>query len=162
MGSRLCTLAAAAGAAVAVAARSVGFVQELTEQITAAGHRAIGVPTDLRDPAQCQHLADATVQAFGRIDGLVNSARARGTPQRLEESDLSSWPPIMDVTCFGALRMAQAVLPVMKRQREGAIVNIGAISTVRPVPGEGAYSVAKSAMGGLTRQMAAEFAPYNI
>jgi NAD(P)-dependent dehydrogenase (short-subunit alcohol dehydrogenase family) len=162
MGMKLCRIAAREGAAVAVSARSAGYIREITEEIANQGGRAIAVPTDVGDEAQCKRLAAATAEAFGRIDGLVNSARARSAPRTLEDAKLEEWGPIMDVTCFGALRMAQAVLPWMKHQTDGAIVNIGTISTVRPWIGEADYAVAKTAMGGLSRQMAAEFGKYNI
>lgn len=162
MGTKLCRIAAAEGAAVAISARSEAYVQQLADELVTEGHRAIGIPTDVSDTVQCRTLADATLDAFGRIDGLVNSARARAAPRSLEDADLTTWPQLMDVNCYGALRMAQAVLPAMKRQRDGAIVNVGTISTVRPAQGEADYAVAKSAMGGLSRQMAAEFAKYNV
>ena len=136
MGIKLCRIAAAEGAAVAVSARSAAFVEALACDLVAAGGRAIAFPADVSSEADCRRLADATLAAFGRIDGLVNSARARNAPQTLEDADLSTWDGLMDVTCYGALRMAQAVLPAMKRQRDGAIVNVGTISTVRPAPGE--------------------------
>ncbi|WP_182358556.1 SDR family oxidoreductase [Tomitella gaofuii] len=162
MGSKLCRIAAEQGASVAVSARSEGFISELVEELHIAGHDAIAVPTDVSDDYQCRRLAAATVEAFGRIDGLVNSARSRTRSRQIEQADLASWPPVMDVTCFGALRMSLAVLPTMKAQQDGAIVNVGTISTVWPGSGEANYAVAKAALGGLTRHMAAEFAQYNI
>lgn len=162
MGVKLCRIAAEEGAAVAVSARSGEFIRRVADEIAAYGGRAIAIPTDVSDDGQCRHLAAATLEAFGRIDGLVNSARARTRPARIEDSVPADWHPIMDVTCFGALRMALAVLPAMKRQSSGAIVNIGTISTVRPWIGEADYAVAKTAMAGLSRQLAAEFGKYNI
>ena len=162
MGSKLCKIAAEEGASVAVSARSRDFINEVAGDIVAAGGRAIAVVTDVSDPGQCKALADATLGAFGRIDGLINSARARGKPRTLEDANLGEWPGIMDVTCYGALRMALAVLPAMKTQGSGAVVNVGTISTVRPWIGEADYAVAKTAMGGLSRQMAAEFGKYGV
>jgi NAD(P)-dependent dehydrogenase (short-subunit alcohol dehydrogenase family) len=162
MGRKMCLIAAAEGAKVAVSARSEDFIRSVAEEIGAAGGQAIWVPTDVGDDEQCRRLARRTLDAFGRIDGLVNSARHRNPPATLAEGDLALWHANMDVTCFGALRMTQAVLPAMRRQQDGAIVNVSTISTVRPYPGEADYAVAKAALNGLTRQLAHELGPDNI
>jgi NAD(P)-dependent dehydrogenase (short-subunit alcohol dehydrogenase family) len=162
MGSKLCRVAAAEGAAVAVSARSAEYVGRIVDQIRGDGGQAIGVPTDVSDEQQCLNLTQATLAEFGRIDGLVNSARARSPHRTLEETDLTTWPQVMDVTCLGALRMSLAVLPAMKARHNGAIVNVGTIATVRPSVGEADYMVAKAGLGGLSRQMATEFGQYNV
>lgn len=162
MGRKMCTIAAAEGAAVAVSARTEAFVHEVADEIRQAGGQAIAVPTDVSDESQCQRLVDETVRAFGRIDGLINSARARNPRRSLEDTDLSDWPHLMDVTCLGALRMTLAALPHMKAQRDGAVVNIGTIAEVQPSFGEADYAIAKTALGGLTKQMAGEFGKYNV
>ncbi len=162
MGRQLVLIAAAEGAKVAIAARSRDFIDEVAAQAGAAGGQAIAVPTDVADTAQCEHLAAATLEAFGRIDGLVNSAYIFGGGRPLEQHELDEWVANMNVTFFGALRMVKAVLPAMKRQRDGAIVNVSTRSVVQPIAGEGAYVAAKAALGGATRQLAAELGPHNI
>jgi NAD(P)-dependent dehydrogenase (short-subunit alcohol dehydrogenase family) len=126
------------------------------------GGQAIAVPTDVGDVGQCERLAAAALEAFGRIDGLVNSAYRFSYAHKLEDNDLTEWQVTMDATCYGALRMIKAVLPAMKRQGGGAIVNISSRSVVQPVPGEGAYVVAKAAIHGATRHLAVELGAYNI
>jgi NAD(P)-dependent dehydrogenase (short-subunit alcohol dehydrogenase family) len=162
MGCKLGVLAAAEGAKVALAARSADFLGEVEGEIRAAGGECITVQTDIADAAQCQNLADATVKAFGRIDGLVNSAYKHATYQNFEDDDLASWISSVDVTCFGALRMVKAVLPTMKAQKNGAIVNVTALAAVQPAPGQYDYATAKAALEGATRQLAKEFGPHNI
>ena len=68
----------------------------------------------------------------------------------------------MDITCFGALRMVKAVLPAMKAQRVGSIVNVSSMGSVQPYPGGAAYATAKAALEGATRQLAKELGQYNI
>ena len=162
MGRKLGGLAAAEGAKVALAARSVEFLNEVAGEIRAGGGECITVKTDVSDAAQCQALADATVKAFGRIDGLINSAYKHATYGSFETDDLDAWMYSVDVTCFGALRMIKAVLPVMKAQRAGAIVNVTALAAVQPAPGQYDYATAKAALEGATRQLAKEFGPHNI
>jgi NAD(P)-dependent dehydrogenase (short-subunit alcohol dehydrogenase family) len=162
MGRKLGVIAAAEGAKVALAARSAGFLDEVAGEIRASGGECITVTTDVSDMAQCQRLADETVKAFGRIDGLVNSAYKHATYQSFEEDDIAAWLSSVDVTCFGALRMVKAVLPVMKARKSGAIVNVTALAAVQPAPGQYDYATAKAALEGATRQLAKEFGPHNI
>jgi NAD(P)-dependent dehydrogenase (short-subunit alcohol dehydrogenase family) len=162
MGRQLALIAAAEGANVAIAARSQEFIAKIAQDVAAAGGEAIAVPTDVADSAQCERLAAATLKAFGRIDGLVNSAYVFGGGRPLEQHGIDEWVANMNVTFFGAMRMVQAVLPAMKAQHDGAIVNVSTRSVVQPIAGEGAYVAAKAALGGATRQLAAELGPYKI
>jgi NAD(P)-dependent dehydrogenase (short-subunit alcohol dehydrogenase family) len=162
MGRKLGSIAAAEGAKVALAARSPDFLGEVAAEIHSAGGACITVPTDIADAAQCQRLADETVKAFGRIDGLVNSAYKHASYRSFEEDEIATWLSSIDVTCFGALRMIKAVLPTMKAQKNGAIVNITALAAVQPAPGQYDYATAKAALEGATRQLAKEFGPHNI
>ena len=162
MGRKLALLAAGEGAKVAVSARSEGFVRDVVAEIEAGGGGAIGVPTDVAEDAQCDHLAAATSEAFGRIDGLVNSAYRHKDFIAFEDGDLAEWQANMNVTHFGALRMVRAVLPAMKRQGGGAIVNVSTKSSLKAVPGEGDYGTAKAAMNAATRQLATELGKYGI
>jgi len=162
MGRKLALLAAAEGAKVAVSARSEGFVREVVAEIEAGGGTAIGVPTDVAQMAQCQNLADSALEAFGRIDGLVNSAYAHNEFLPFEDREIEVWQANMNVTHFGALRMVKAVLPAMKRQKAGAIVNVSTKSSLKMVVGEGDYGTAKAAMNAATRQLATELGKYGI
>jgi NAD(P)-dependent dehydrogenase (short-subunit alcohol dehydrogenase family) len=162
MGRKLALQTAVEGAKVAVSARSEAFVQEVVREIEAAGGSAIGVPTDVAEDADCDRLAARTLEAFGRIDGLVNSAYRHKDFITFEDGDLAEWQANMNVTHFGALRMVRAVLPAMKRQGGGAIVNVSTKSSVRMVAGEGDYGTAKAAMNAATRQLATELGKYGI
>jgi len=74
MGRKMALGAAAEGAKVAVSARSESFIREVADEILAVGGEAIAVPTDVAEMDQCENLAAKTRDAFGRIDGLINSA----------------------------------------------------------------------------------------
>ncbi|MDB5394287.1 MAG: oxidoreductase [Rhodospirillales bacterium] len=162
MGRKLAVIGAAEGAKIAVAARSKSFVRQVTDEISGQGGHAVAIPTDVTDAKQCERLVAATCEAFGRIDGLINSAYIFGGGRPLDAHGLEQWVSNMEVTFFGAMRMIEAVIPVMKRQRDGAIVNVSTRSVVQPIAGEGAYVAAKSALHGATRQLAAELGPFNI
>lgn len=162
MGRKLALIGAVEGAKVALAARSADYVAQVTEEVRAAGGDAIGVPTDVDDMEQCRALADATLQAWGRVDGLINSAYMHGAFVSFDDGSIEDWQSVMSVTCFGALRMVKAVLPAMKARREGAIVNVSSMSSVQPYAGGAGYATAKAALEGATRQLAKELGAYNI
>lgn len=161
MGRKVAVLAAAEGARVALAARSVEFLEDVAAEIRSAGGECIAVPTDVSDEAACRGLADAAVSAFGGIDGLINLAYKPAGYSSFEDSDLADWIGNMDVTCFGALRMAKAALPALK-EKGGAIVNVTALAAVQPGFGQADYATAKAALEGATRQLASEFGKYAI
>lgn len=156
MGQALCRGAAAEGAKVAISARSVDAINAIRDDIIAAGGEAIAVPTDVSQTAQCQRLVDETLKAFGRIDGLVHSAYFHPDWTPLESADIDQISRALDVIAVGGLRMAQAVIPTMRSQGSGSIVNISTLATRKPNPGEGGYAMGKSALAQLSRQLAVE------
>lgn len=162
MGQSLAKIAAAEGAKVGIGARNKAFLDEVVAEIEAAGGQAVAVATDVTNPDQCRALAEATEAAFGRIDGLVNSAYAHGEWLPTDVADAEEFASVFNVNCAGALRMAQACLPAMKKAGGGAIVNVSTMSTVNPFPGEGAYSAGKGGMNALTRHMAKDFGKHGI
>jgi len=162
MGQVLAKIAAAEGARVGLGARNQIFLDEVVAEIKAAGGEAVGLSTDVTDAGQCQALAAATEQAFGRIDGLVNSAFVHGDWETTDIANVENYGAVFNVNCAGALRMAQACLPAMRRVGGGAIVNVSTMSTVNPYPGEGAYCAGKGGLNALTRHMAKDFGPHNI
>lgn len=161
MGQSLAKIAAAEGAKVGLGARNQVFLDQVKGEIEAAGGQAVAMSTDVSVRAQCEALVDATQQAFGRIDGLVNSAYAHGEWLTTDEADPEEFASVFNINCAGALRMAQACLPALKTSK-GAIVNVSTMSTVNPFPGEGAYSAGKGGLNALTRHMAKDFGRHGI
>jgi NAD(P)-dependent dehydrogenase (short-subunit alcohol dehydrogenase family) len=161
LGRKLALLCVAEGAKVAIGCRSTAFLDSLTQEIKDGGGAVVSSPTDVKNVAQCKALVDAAVSAFGRVDGLVNSAY-QYAPSPFEEADLDVWAGAMDVTCFGALRMAQAAIPHLKAAGGGSIVNVSTMETRKNRAGEGAYSIPKAALEMATRQMAFELGKYKI
>jgi NAD(P)-dependent dehydrogenase (short-subunit alcohol dehydrogenase family) len=161
LGRKLTLLCVAEGAKVAIGCRNTTFLNELTEEVKQKGGQVVSSPLDVKNVDQCNALVDAAVKAWGRVDGLVNSAY-QYAPGAFEDIELDTWANAMDVTCFGALRMAKAVLPHMKKQGGGSIVNVSTMETRKPRPGEGAYAIPKSALEMATRQLAFELGKYKI
>ncbi|WP_380878115.1 oxidoreductase [Sphingomonas sp. DBB INV C78] len=163
MGRAMAKLAAEEGAKVVMGARKQAFLDDVKAEIEAAGGQAVAVSTDVSDQAQCDRLVAAGVERFGRIDGLVNSAYAPGENGVFDDANIENWAQTIDVACMGAARMAQAVLPHMKAQGGGAIVNVATMQSLKPLPGGSlSYAIAKGALVTASRQLAAEVGHYNI
>jgi len=162
MGQSLARMAALEGAKVVLGARSKSYLDEVAADIKSKGGKAVAQACDVGSAEQCQALAKVAVESFGTIDGLVNSAYMHGGWNSVEAADLEEWAQIYDVNCLGALRMAQAVLPAMKKAGGGAIVNVSTQASVKPFPGEGGYATAKGALTTLSRQMAKDFGKYGV
>ena len=116
---------------------------------------------DVRDKAQCGQVAQRTIEAFGRIDVLVNNAgvASGGMVETLPEE---TWDANMDVNLKGMFLMCQAVIPHMKRQRAGRIINASSFAAIVPSMGSAAYAASKAGVHSLTRVLAGELGPYNV
>ena len=156
MGQAMCRGAGAEGAKVVVSARSVPAIEEIAQDIVSKGGEAIAVPCDVANTEQCHALAKAAIDKWGRIDGMVHSAYYHPDGGSIIDHSIDQVLQALDVIAVGGLRMAQAVVPQMKAQGKGSIVNISTLATRKPMPGEGGYAMAKSAVNQLTRQLAIE------
>jgi NAD(P)-dependent dehydrogenase (short-subunit alcohol dehydrogenase family) len=161
MGRKLALIGAAEGAKLALGARSADYLAMVTEEVRDAGGEAVSIPTDIDNQEHCDQLAAKALEAFGRIDGLVNNAYLHGPFASFEATSIDEWQAVMSVTCFGALRMVKAVLPAMKLNG-GAILNVSSMGSVQPYPGGAGYATAKAALEGATRQLAKELGAYKI
>jgi NAD(P)-dependent dehydrogenase (short-subunit alcohol dehydrogenase family) len=125
------------------------------------GH--VGLACDVTDRASCQTAADALLARWGRIDILVNNA---GITQPLKIMDIApgNYEAVTDVSLRGTLYMSQAVIPAMRGQRSGSIVNMSSVSAQRGggIFGGPHYSAAKAGVLGLTKAMARELAPDQV
>lgn len=162
MGQAMCRGAAAEGAKVVISARSVDAIHALRDEIVAAGGEAIAVPCDVSKTEDCHALAQAALSRWGRIDGMVHSAYYHPDWANLDVHSIAQLTEVLDVVAVGGLRMAQAVIPTMKAQGSGSIVNISTLASRKPMPGEGGYAMAKAAVNQLSRQLAVELAGTGI
>jgi NAD(P)-dependent dehydrogenase (short-subunit alcohol dehydrogenase family) len=126
-----------------------------------AGH--LGVVGDVTDKAACDAAIAKAVEAFGRVDILINNAGITQPVKTLEITG-ADYDRILDVSLRGTLYMSQAVLPAMRRQRSGSIVCISSVSAQRGggIFGGPHYSAAKAGVLGLARAMAREFGAEGI
>ncbi len=138
----------AAGFRVVAAAPQDALLDALRDELAAsAGARAIVVATDITVPGDVERLAARALVDFGRIDALVNLAGIGSTPSLADDTD-ARMERVVAINLLGAARLIRAVLPAMKAQRRGAIVNIGSVAGEVGVMG--IYSGTKFGLRGLT------------
>lgn len=143
----------AAGARPVLAARRADRLAALSAELDGA----LAVPTDVTDPAQVRDLVAATVDRHQRIDGLVNNAGASiGGP--LVDIDPVEFGRILQLNVVSLLTVTQAVLPAMREQGFGRIVNVSSGTTRRVAVGHGAYASTKSAVNMLSSVLTQELA----
>jgi NAD(P)-dependent dehydrogenase (short-subunit alcohol dehydrogenase family) len=160
LGAKLAARAAAEGAKVVMAARSSQVMDQVAKEITAAGGEAIAVPCDVRKPEDVARVAETAVERFGPVTGLVNSAYSHPGFHDLLATPDKQLRRSMDIIVHGALEMTRAVVPHMTGG--GSIVNVGTMSTRKPMRGEGGYAVAKAAMACATQYLAVELGEKGI
>jgi 3-oxoacyl-[acyl-carrier protein] reductase len=142
--------------------RSHMAAENLVQEINEAGGLAIAYKADVSDRDQVQKMVDFTLSKFGRVDVVVNNAVRDALSTPFLEQTWKDVQAEIDVSLQGAFNLCQAVLPHMKEQESGSIINIGTVSTEVPPPQMYKYVMVKSALVGMTRSLAVEFAPYNI
>jgi NAD(P)-dependent dehydrogenase (short-subunit alcohol dehydrogenase family) len=162
LGAKLAARAAAEGAKVVMAARSTAVMDQVAKEVASVGGEAVGVPCDVRRPEDVQRLVDTAVDQFGTITGLVNSAYSHPGFYDLLDTPEKQLRRSMDIILFGTLGVTNAVVPHMKAAGRGSIVNIGTMTTRKPMRGEGGYAVAKAALTSATHFLALELGEHNI
>jgi NAD(P)-dependent dehydrogenase (short-subunit alcohol dehydrogenase family) len=162
LGRVLAEEAARQGARVAMVSRSGAIMDEVATAITGSGGEALAIRADITSDADCAAVAETVIAAFGRIDGLVNSAYRPGDIKPVLDLDLDELARAFDVTVLGMLRMIRAVVPRMEKQGGGSIVNIGSQVARKFVMNQGGYAATKAAQAALTRYLAVELGEKNI
>ncbi len=153
---------ARAGYAVVVA--DVADPAAVAGELRAAGAQAIGVQVDVADRASTERMAAAALEAFGRIDVLVNNAAYFTAIRKQPFEDITDeeWDHAFAVNVRGSWLCARAVMPAMKAQRSGKIVNTSSMVVPSGIPGFLHYVATKAAVVGLTRALAREVGPFGI
>ena len=146
----------AAGAAVVAADRR--DCVEVAQAVVANGGKAIACDLDVTDMASCQAMVDAAVEAFGRVDVLINNAARYGDLKggRFDQLDEAEWDSCMAVNVKGIWNCCKAAVPVMRQSGGGSIVNVASLAAVYGMPFALQYTTSKGAVIGLTRGLARE------
>ena len=158
------------GAFVVVAARSEtvrderlpGTIHETVARIHAAGGRALAVPCNVGDFADCERMAKRALDEFGRIDILVNNAAVQ-PPGRLSDMQVRHWDVELRVNLSGPFYCTRAVLESMRGAGGGSIINVSSVAADHASAGTaGHYGLMKLSLENMTRLLAAEVAPWGI
>ena len=160
------------GRAVAVALAEAGFTvvvagrrrEPLDAAAREAGHDAVALMCDVRDPASVAAVFDEIDARFGRLDLLFNNAGVGAPPVPLEDLELEQWQAVIETNVTGTFLCTREAFRLMKRQspRGGRIVNNGSLSAHSPRPMSAPYTAAKHALTGLTRATALDGRSFDI
>ncbi len=161
LGRSIAVALAAAGTAVALAARSKPDLEDTADLVEAAGARAMVVPTDVTSYAAVEALIKATVATFGHLDIVVNnSGIARVKP--FAETSPEEWQAVLDVNLTGVFNGCRAAAPYLLGQESGKIVNIASVLGAVGLPGYTVYGASKGGVIALTRTLGVEWARHNV
>ena len=155
LGAETARQMASAGARLAIGARRAERLTELRGEIQRQGGEAVAISLDVTSPDACQRFVAKTVEAFGRVDVLVNNAGVATAVPAIRETP-EEFTSVLEVNLFGAYWMAQSVARVM--ESGGSIVNISSVLalTTAGLP-QAAYSASKAGIIGLTRDLAQQW-----
>lgn len=145
------------GANVVLAARSEGALKDLEKELPGS----FAVKTDMRDPKDVSDLIKQAIERFGRVDVLVNNA-GQGMYGPVETIDIAKYKEIMELNVYGVLRAMQAVIPQMRAQGGGMILNVSSRVSKNYFPNLAAYASTKYALNALSLTARTELANDNI
>lgn len=152
------------GADVVICSRTESQLNEAVDQLTSDGSRAFGVAADVSQFKDCQKLVDFALSVTGRIDILVNNAGIYGPVGLLETNNPEDWSEVLAINMLGAVYCCMLVIPYMKKQGSGKIVNLGGagVGGSKPLPRFSGYYISKAAIISFTENLAAELQTENI
>lgn len=154
---------AESGYGVVIADILTDRAQDVAGAIRAAGGTATGVAADVSDEASTRAMAEHALRAYGRIDVLINNAaRKSGGPKNLWEIPVEDWDELMAVNVRGVWLAMRAVVPAMRQQGTGSIINMGSSVVLKGMPNFLHYAASKGAVAAMTRCAASELAEYGI
>lgn len=162
IGEAIALAYAAQGATVIAASRKMENLAPIVDAITAQGGKALAIPTHTGDPDQCHALIARTIEAFGRVDILVNNAAANPHFGPVLSAEATHWQKIVEVNIMGYFWLSKFAAEDMQQHGGGKIINMASVAGIAPGPFMGIYSISKAAILMMTQVLAQELGPYNI
>ena len=150
-----------AGADVVATGRRAALVDAVAMEIERHGRRTLRVTADVTDRAALEHLRDACLEAYGKVDILVCAA---GVTQKIATLDMTDeqWARVIDTNLTGTLRACQVFGREMIAHRSGCVITIASLTSFLGMFEVAAYAASKSGVAGLTRSLAVEWAPHGV
>jgi len=159
IGTATCRVLAARGASIICAALDDQMLRDLLRTAGQENLPYLGIPTDIRSRGDIDRLVARTLEAFVRIDILVNAAGIGSSPAMCDSTDVEL-EDVISINLLGSARLMHAVLPTMKTQRSGSIVNVGSVAGEAGVMG--IYSASKFGLRGLSDSVRREVKSFGI
>ena len=154
---------AKAGASVVIADIAEEAGREALHELQGAyGDKHMFVRTNIMEEADVMALRDAVLARYGRVDHLINNAAIAGPHAYVEDISLADWRLSMGINLDGVFLACKYIVPIMKRQKAGSIVNVSSVSGKRPLASRTPYCSTKMGVIGLTRCLALELGPFGI
>jgi len=149
------------GAILVLAARRLDRIKALSDEFIKNGRQALAVQTDVTNLDQVNALADTAAKQFGRIDVILNNAGVMPWSPIID-CDVAQWKEVVNVNINGVLNGIAAVLPYMKQQNGGHIINVSSVAAHKIGKGAAIYSATKAAVRALSEGLRMEAQDYNI
>ncbi len=149
------------GAAVVLGARRTDRIEKLANEIEESGGKALAIATDVTKRDQVKKLVDSAVEKFGRVDVILNNAGIMPLSP-MDRLNVDEWDQMVDVNIKGVLNGIAAVLPHMKNQKSGHIINTSSVAGHKIFNGSAVYSATKFAVRALSEGLRMEVKHYNI
>jgi NAD(P)-dependent dehydrogenase (short-subunit alcohol dehydrogenase family) len=164
LGQAFAVALAEAGADLVITSRHGAELRDTAAAVRAHGREALAIEADSADEAAVREMVDTAAAKFGRIDVLVNNAACERANLPPEQTTLESWQSVMRTNVDGPFLCAREVARVMIGQKRGRIINVASMSgqIINRYFHGGSYDVSKSAVVGLTKALAVEWAPHGI
>jgi NAD(P)-dependent dehydrogenase (short-subunit alcohol dehydrogenase family) len=153
------------GASVMMCARNADLLGKVQKELSSAlthGQLVEAVQTDVSDIKSVERLVETTINRFGQIDILVNNAGIYGPMGSTENVDWDQWIKAIEINLFGSILMCRNVLPLMKKQKKGKIIQLSGGGATNPMPNISAYAVSKAAVVRFAETLAEEVREFNI
>jgi NAD(P)-dependent dehydrogenase (short-subunit alcohol dehydrogenase family) len=159
----MATMFSAEGASLVLAARRTAELEETARLVHDAGGNAVAVTTDVTDEQQVAAMVDAAMEAYGRVDVMMNNAAQPGTDLHIWEQTLDNWNKTIAIDVTAAMLCSREVLRrSMIERRSGSIVNVSSTASWQGIPRKSHYGVAKAGLRTLTKVVAREVGPHGV
>jgi NAD(P)-dependent dehydrogenase (short-subunit alcohol dehydrogenase family) len=161
LGTTLARRCAEAGADLVLAARTVERLDDVAKQVADLGRRAVAIGTDITDDEQVDNLVKQTLDAYGRVDVLINNAFRVPSMKPLADTTFQHIRDAIELTVLGALRMTQGFTPALA-EAKGSVVNVNSMVIRHSQPKYGAYKMAKAALLAMSQSLSTELGEQGI
>ena len=161
LGTTLARRCAENGADLVLAARTVERLDDVAKQVADLGRRAVAIGTDITDAAQVDNLVKQTLEAYGKVDVLINNAFKVPSMKPFANTSFDHIRETLELTVLGALRMIQGFTPALV-EANGSVVNVNSMVLRHSDPKQGAYKMAKAALLAMSQSLASELGPQGI